>query len=105
MIKEKYMDMAICAFVEYQKEIDTPGSTNITRSDVDAVRETLTCLSVEEKNIVYAIYITYPIKKVIRRKISSRVRTYSIEHGLSESSIWRVLKKARRLYAIYRGLI
>ena len=39
-----------------------------------------------------------------KNEITERVRAFSQEHYISESSVWRVLKQARLLFSRYRGI-
>ncbi|MGN0488053.1 MAG: hypothetical protein ACI4HO_02190 [Ruminococcus sp.] len=61
----------------------------------------------QEKNIILAIeniYFIEPNRTLRKNEISQRVIKFSIENYTSEQTIWRWLKKARRICAEQRNL-
>ena len=105
MRREKYMDMAICAFHDYAKMLCDPGSAKITRADEEAVTIALTGVEGEIEEAVRAVYMYAPGESITSSKIAARVRRYASDHYYSEESVWRMLRVARRQYALARGLI
>ncbi|MGM9684175.1 MAG: hypothetical protein ACI3XQ_11325 [Eubacteriales bacterium] len=99
------MDMAISAYREYARLKANQEKSEILRADEEAVTIALSSMTDEEENAVTAIYMSGVNEKINGKIIASRVRRYAYEKGWSESSVWRMLKRARRLYAVARGLI
>lgn len=99
------MDMAIHAYREYARMKLDPNRTSITRADEEAVVIALSSMQDEEEAAIRAVYMYGPFEKINGHIISLRVRRYAYDRGWSESSVWRMLKKARRMYAEARGLI
>lgn len=105
MRREKFMDMAICAFRDYAKMLCDPGSAKIMRADEEAVTIALTGVEDEIEEAVRAVYMYAPGESITSSKIAARVRRYASDHYYSEESVWRMLRVARRQYALARGLI
>ena len=76
--------------------------------DIDAVNSVLKTLEKKGKRdiigAICAVYFENPIGKPRKGAITSRARRYAIECPADERSVYRWLKSARRLFAIYRGL-
>lgn len=105
MRREKYMDMAISAFRDYAIMLEDPIHANITRADEEAVVLALSEADDDIEEAVRAVYMTAPREAITSKKIALRVRAYAGEHYLSEESVWRRLRIARKYYALARGLI
>lgn len=105
MRREKYMDMAICAFRDYAKMIDDPQGADIMRADEEAVEIALSGAEDDVEDVVRAVYMFAPRETLTSSKIAARVRRYAFDRHWSEESVWRKLRIARRAYAVARGLI
>lgn len=105
MRREKYMDMAICAFRDYAALEYDPEHASIMRADEEAVTIALTGVDDEIEEAVRAVYMYAPRERITSSKIAARVRRFACDHYLSEESVWRMLRRARRAYALARGLI
>ena len=105
MRREKYMDMAICAFRDYALIKSDPEHASIMRADEEAVTIALSGMPDEYEDAVRAVYMYAPRESINSSKIAARVRRYAYEHYRSEESVWRILRTARRQYALARGLI
>lgn len=105
MRREKYMDMAICAYRDYALMLCDPEHASIMRADEEAVMIALSGVDDEIEEAVRAVYMYAPRESINSSKIAARVRRFAHEHYLSEESVWRMLRIARRQYAIARGLI
>ena len=105
MRREKYMDMAICAFRDYAVLESDPEHSSIMRADEVAVTIALTGVDIEIEEAVRAVYMYAPRESITSSKIAARVRRYASDRYYSEESVWRMLRVARRQYALARGLI
>lgn len=105
MRREKYMDMAICAFREYAQMLCNAENAKITRADEEAVMIALSGVDDEIEAAVRAVYMYAPCESITSSKIAARVRRYASDRYYSEESVWRMLRVARRQYALARGLI
>lgn len=99
------MDMAISAYREYGRMKACPEKSDMMRADEEAVTIALASMSDDEESAVRAIYMSGVFERINGRIIALRVRRYAFDRGWSESSVWRMLKKARRRYAVARGII
>jgi hypothetical protein len=76
--------------------------------DIDAVNAVLKTLKKQGKReiigAICAVYFENPIGKPRKGAITSRARRYAIECPADERTVYKWLKSARRLFAIYRGL-
>ena len=59
----------------------------------------------EIEEAVRAVYMYAPQESITSSKIAARVRRFASDHYLSEESVWRMLRIARKQYALARGLI
>lgn len=111
MKKDNVRDYATEAFRFYalvsshKKEI----STEAERNDYDAVSETLVALSEgvslsDAEGIVRHVYMTDPQHRIQRGQISARVVSATFKYGLQERAIYKILAKARMIFAVKRGL-
>lgn len=105
MRREKYMDMAICAFRDYANMLADPEHSTIMRADEEAVTIALTGVDDEIQEAVRAVYMYAPRESITSSKIAARVRRFASDYYLSEESVWRMLRIARKQYALARGLI
>ena len=105
MRREKYMDMAICAFRDYAVLESDPEHASIMRADEEAVMIALSGVDDEIEEAVRAVYMYAPYESITSSKIAARVRRYASDRYYSEESVWRMLRVARRQYALARGLI
>lgn len=105
MRREKYMDMAICAFREYAQMLADRERSRITRSDEEAVMIALSGAEDDVELAVREIYMFAPFEAITSKKIADRVKRFAYEHHWSEESVWRRLRVARKMYALARGLI
>ena len=76
--------------------------------DIDAVNKVFMMLRENDKEYILdalrAVYFVAPYTRVSRSVYASRVRAFSMEYPASEISVYRWLKSARELFAVYRGL-
>ena len=76
--------------------------------DIDAVNKVFLMLRENDKeyilDAVRAVYFVPPYTRVSRSVYASRVRGFSMSYPASEISVYRWLKSARELFALYRGL-
>ena len=105
MRREKYMDMAICAFREYAQMLADPARSRITRADEEAVMIALSGAEDAVEEAVREIYMYAPFELLTSKKIADRVKRFAFDNHWSEESVWRMLRIARRSYAMARGLI
>lgn len=105
MRREKYMDMAISAFRDYAQMLCDAENAKIMRADEEAVTIALTGVEDEIEEAVRAVYMYAPQESITSSKIAARVRRFASDHYLSERSVWRMLRIARKQYALARGLI
>lgn len=102
MIKEFYFDTALDAFAEYARAERENGAVNVKIGR--AVSGVLDCLSEQEERVVRTVYMSQhghlPHKK--RGAVTQRC---AYEMHLSPSQVWRILDKARKMYAENAGLI
>ena len=105
MKREKYMDMAICAYREYAQMLSNPGESSITRADEEAVMIALSGVDDDVEAAVREVYMFAPFESISSRKIAARVKRFAFDNHWSEESVWRRLRVARRAYAVARGLI
>ena len=105
MRREKYMDMAICAFREYAQLKAAPEKSHIMRADEEAVMIALSGSEDFVEEAVRAVYMFAPFEGLTSKKIADRVRRFAFERHWSEESVWRMLRIARHAYAVARGLI
>ena len=115
MRKDSTRDYITTAFKLYAA-LDKPDRTKIEQSqfdnavkqDLTAVYQTMDLLYSSGKsdicNAVEAVYFFNPTKDFKRNEISNRVLAYAHEHFTSDSIVWKWLKEARTICAIYRGL-
>jgi len=73
-------------------------------SDIDAVDKTLHRLDRESKRAVQIVYFTDADKDLKRNDISNRVHIASLSIPCGESTVYRMLRKARGVLAEERGL-
>ena len=105
MKREKYMDMAICAYREYAQMLADPARSRIMRADEEAVMIALSGADDDIEEAVREIYMAAPFEAITSKKIAARVKRFAFERHWSEESVWRRLRIARRMYAMARGLI
>lgn len=102
MIKEFYFEEALDAFAEYARAERDNGAVNVKIGR--AVSRVLDCLNEQEERVVRTVYMSQhghlPHKK--RGAVTQRC---AYEMHLSPSQVWRILDKARRMYAENAGLI
>lgn len=76
--------------------------------DIDAVNAVLETLERQGKReiigAICAVYFQNPIGKPRKGAITSRARRYALECPADERTVYKWLKSARRLFAIYRNL-
>jgi hypothetical protein len=99
------MDMAICAFRDYANMIADPEHSTMMLADENAVGIALSGLDSEAEEAVRAVYMYAPRESITSSKIAARVRRFALDHYLSDESVWRMLRCARKAYALARGLI
>lgn len=105
MRREKYMDMAICAYREYAQMLCDPTRSRITHADEEAVSIALSGLEDDVAAAVRDIYMFAPFEGITSRKIADRVKRFAFDNHWSEESVWRRLRVGRKAYAMARGLI
>ena len=105
MKREKYMDMAICAYREYAQMLCDPTRSRITRSDEEAVMIALSGVEDDVELAVREIYMFAPFETITSKKIAARVKRFAFDNHWSEESVWRRLRVGRKAYAVARGLI
>lgn len=73
-------------------------------ADIDAVDKTLNRLDKDSRQAVQIVYFTDADKALERNDISFRVRKASLTIPCGESTVYRLLKRARNVLAEERGL-
>lgn len=122
MEKDNYRDYAVEAF-RYYSQCGKPSRIAIHHaipvdsrhnaaavSDLEAVANTIDAIRRTEIDAsvwircLDIVYFTEPKRRPARNEISQRVAFACAELNVSESSVYRILKKARQIFAYERGL-
>lgn len=110
MQKEAYRDYATEAFrraalMERKALPDQPGETSPEGRDLEAVTACFRSWEGSDTaKAVRAVYMVDADKPVRRGDIVARVRWFADEIHVDDSAVYRMLKEARREFAVRRGL-
>jgi hypothetical protein len=76
--------------------------------DIDAVNRVFEMLIENDKEYILeavrAVYFVAPYTRVSRSVYAARVRSFSMSYPVSEIAVYKWLKSARDLFAMFRGL-
>ncbi len=86
------------------KAEDAVGEMQAEFEDIIAVEKTMQRLTYHQRKAVEIVYFTDPDKELEKNDISNRVHRAELEIPASEQSIYRWLRKARRMFAEERCL-
>ncbi len=114
MHKDNVRDYATAAFREYARQ-GRPSLEEIQKekdaalvADLRAVFECLRILRLEGReyveDAVSAVYFAEPDVSLKKGDVGKRVATFAREYPASQSSVYRWLSRARRLFARLRGM-
>lgn len=94
-------DATACAVMKAE---DAIKAMQAEFEDIIAVEKTMLQLNKHQRKAVEIVYFTEPEKDLEKGDISDRVHKAELEIPASEDTIYRWLRKARRVFAKERGL-
>lgn len=108
MKKDRIRDYATEAFRDYAKISMLNGISESQKRDIEAVDRTIEHFKHSGAEIIIdavkAVYFTGASERLGRKDISLRVSRFAVERYVDESTVYRYLREARRIFAQYRGL-
>lgn len=108
MKKDRIRDYATEAFRDYAKISMLNGISESQIQDIKAVRQTIEHFRHRDAEIIIdavkAVYFTGASERLGRKDISLRVSRFAVEQYVDESTVYRYLREARRIFAHFRGL-
>lgn len=94
-------DATACAVMKAE---DTIKAMQAEFEDIIAVEKTMLQLNKHQRKAVEIVYFTEPEKDLEKGDISDRVHKAELEIPASEQSVYKWLRKARKMFAKERGL-